>query len=44
MYLMSWVMLINNLNVKFILFWFYVDQNLLLIIIKTLYENKIIKK
>lgn len=44
MYLMSWTMLINNLNVKFILFWFNVEQNLLLIIIKTLYENKIIKK
>lgn len=44
MYLMSLAMLINNLNVRFILFWFNVDQNLLLIIIKTLYKNKIIKK
>lgn len=44
MYLMSWAMLINNLNIRFILFWFNVDQNVLLIVIKTIYENKIIKK
>lgn len=36
MYLMSWGMLINNLNVRFILIWFNFDQNLLLIIIKTI--------
>jgi len=44
MYLMSWAILINNLNVRFILFWFNFNQNVFLIIIKTLYKYKIIKK